>query len=668
MALAACASACGDRLDIGRDVPTGDEPDAAAETPALPNAPPSPASPVERAWRAVSPRPTSSALRGSWSTGRDLWLVGEGGAIVHEDGVAAKLAFQGPLSQVYDAVWSSGPDDVWVAGEKQLLHFDGARWMDDFSIAGANCLWGSGKSDVWAGGVKGGLFHWDGKAWKASSEAGGFIVDLMGTSASDVWAVGLDGGVQHFDGVRWSRSRWSDGAEAKYGTHLFAVWPVRPGEAWAAYERWDQEATQWRTGFVHYDGVAWSVTKEVESRSPRSRRGRRAWGFGADRVFFLGGPFAAESGADVLYAWDGAAWTEHEAPRDIHGGTISGRDGQLVAAGERGRVMRAAPAGLSWSELFPGLRDDLVATSASVDGALWAITARAAFRWDGASRAWEEIASVAAPGALYAISAQSAREAFVEYYAPKTVPSGGAYYDWKILRVDGGGTHAMIEETGGGTFTRSPLWSDGAGHTWTTALGKAYRWDGASWVDMGSPPFALYASGISGTGERDVWFSGCNQLAFSSDAVVARWDGEALREVARFPGECTDPNILGEAQPRVLATGPNDVWLTTSPVRRFDGSVWTTLPTDRRMGAIWGSGPNDVWMALDAPIGLYPDVRPPATTPLRHWDGTTLKADAFASLESIAAITGTAAAGTWAVGTTGTTLRLETTSDNPLPR
>lgn len=83
-----------------------------------------------------------------------------------------------PLDGIGDvslnAIWGSGPSDVWVAGTRGFAaHFDGAKWdiRRPKTLLAIFSLWGSGPSDVWAGNSGRSMFHWQGTSWQETSIA-----------------------------------------------------------------------------------------------------------------------------------------------------------------------------------------------------------------------------------------------------------------------------------------------------------------------------------------------------------------------------------------------------------------------------------------------------------------------------------------------------------------
>lgn len=81
-------------------------------------------------WCVDNVAPTGSALWDVYFASEyDGWAVGEGGTILHWNGLAWTEVPDGPTDVVLNSVWGTSPTDVWVVGEVgAILHFDGTIW------------------------------------------------------------------------------------------------------------------------------------------------------------------------------------------------------------------------------------------------------------------------------------------------------------------------------------------------------------------------------------------------------------------------------------------------------------------------------------------------------------------------------------------------------------
>jgi hypothetical protein len=206
------------------------------------------------AWTDVTDAPPTNQLFRVWASGPDdVWVVGdkvvgEGltAIVLHWNGSTWSTAYTESIQDFGD-VWGSGPNDVWVSGLGDMVHFNGTTW----SKAGPTSatlhsfgVWGTGPSDVWAwgtddGGDNGSIFHYDGSDWSPGTPIGAYlsVSDMWGSSGEDIWAVGVDGTsgydralTMHWDGQAWSILPQS----SSRAPVLSDLAGTGPGNIWAA--------------------------------------------------------------------------------------------------------------------------------------------------------------------------------------------------------------------------------------------------------------------------------------------------------------------------------------------------------------------------------------------------------------------------------------------------
>ena len=63
-------------------------------------------------------------LNGVWgAAANDIWAVGDGGVIVHFNGVDWSTIPSGTTENL-SSIWGSGPNDIWAGGDSGiLLHY-----------------------------------------------------------------------------------------------------------------------------------------------------------------------------------------------------------------------------------------------------------------------------------------------------------------------------------------------------------------------------------------------------------------------------------------------------------------------------------------------------------------------------------------------------------------
>jgi hypothetical protein len=227
-----------------------------------------------------------------WASGPgDVWAAGVTGNMAHWDGSSwSCCVFESdagaPNPATIYGLWGSAANDLWAVGDS-LRHWDGASWTDSAIPGNAGTLygvWGSGAADVWAVGSGGHVVHWTGAVW-ADVSSGTFdtLLGVHGSSATDIWAVGAAGATTHWDGHAWTAHPIALPGSAR----LRAVHAFGPDDAWAV----EQFGT-----IYHWDGCAWSAVARTSTILTA------LWGSGPSDLWALGlGGFAH---------WDGCSWRE----------------------------------------------------------------------------------------------------------------------------------------------------------------------------------------------------------------------------------------------------------------------------------------------------------------------------------------------------------------------
>jgi len=117
-----------------------------------------------------------------------------------------------------------------------------------------NAVWGSGPNDIWTVGSAPVALHWDGHAWNevpVGVKLEGSLEGIWGSGPRDVFAVGGGGMILHFGGESWTRMQSPSSEE------LVAVGGRGPRDVYAiAQSENDRQAPQ----LLHYDGTAWTAT------------------------------------------------------------------------------------------------------------------------------------------------------------------------------------------------------------------------------------------------------------------------------------------------------------------------------------------------------------------------------------------------------------------------
>lgn len=225
--------------------------------------------------------------------GGDLWAVGTRGTIVRRvDDAWVRAQVDGAVTDNFNAVWGSGPSDVFAAGDSGLLqHFDGAAWkkMDLGSKMNVYGLWGSGPKDVYAVGgppsYGGGsppydlVRHYDGSGWRPVATGlepyGAHLYAVWGSGAQDLWVGGELGILLRYDGTRWTEHSPPSALD------ITDLWGRATDDIWAVQ---GQRA-------LRYDGRRWTPvdTGHALALAGVCGVGERRWLVGA-AILSWGGP------------------------------------------------------------------------------------------------------------------------------------------------------------------------------------------------------------------------------------------------------------------------------------------------------------------------------------------------------------------------------------------
>lgn len=243
-------------------------------------------------WTEVSiPMPAATALQAVWGSGpKDVWAIGPKGVLHREGGQWMRLP--DPVDGVSpQGLWGVGKDDVWLASGHTVRHWNGARWqpvtLNERPGDLGTTTWTSPDGEVWIGGLNATIWRQEKGSFRrhVAGEEDRLAHDLYavwGSGAADVWAAGSGGHLLRYDGVRWAPVPTDTRA------NLWALWGSGAGDFWVVG---DQGMMLHRQG----DDLARTVHDVRETLFG-------VHGTAADDVWVVGSP-------GVVLHFDGAAWT-----------------------------------------------------------------------------------------------------------------------------------------------------------------------------------------------------------------------------------------------------------------------------------------------------------------------------------------------------------------------
>jgi len=418
---------------------------------------------------AVSHAPTQ--VRGS--SANDIYLVGQGGFIMHWDGTtwaeidsgtdahltavwpdpagfayitgqgsillrvengAAVIVSESATAEKLTHVWSTGPDDIAAVSPvsdnaARIYHWDGLAWTMSVLEAGpVNALWGAGPNALFAICGDDAVFVWDGETWSdAACPANRKLRCLWGFSRMDLYAVACNEPRLSLPELHhWNGSTWSTIEIPTLGfpdVVFQSMWGAGPKDLWLAgtdrVQRWD--------------GTTWSFAGRMTPVNKRFISGD-----GAGSVFLLDRMAGAYNGPATVLQWAEGDWQVINSTTygvAFRGLVPLGLDNLVVGGGFRTLIHWDGSVWQSWNHQIP---QDIVNLCPSGSRSMIAITEGNLYCWDGTID----------PRPTLALSLSSARvqpgEAFwvratldnpTAYVLPQTrtyfaLEVGGVYYFW----------------------------------------------------------------------------------------------------------------------------------------------------------------------------------------------------------------------------------------------
>lgn len=518
---------------------------------------------------------TIGSLRSVWAAAsNDVYIAGDG-ILRHFDGKDWATIDLGSTASIIDVSGSSA-HDIWAVGEdRAVFHYDGTAWtammIPETIPYTLEAVWALGPDNVFVVGNDevnlsnpnyGYLAHWNGTVWNATTVPTG-MYDVWATSSTSADASAESGVTYHWDGNQWV-------ATTLDGNSLFAIWGTGPNDVW----------TGGTAGLFHRTSTGWSSVPMPASRNIFSITGA------GNRVFF--------GANDGVMLYDGNAFVSIPAPQFNWMWANAPTD--VFAVSPFGAVRRFT--GRAW------LDDGNTLTAArtiSASNASYAVVAdlstpAIAQVWDGVS--WTTMPSsglnriqsfyIAAPGDVVAVGSGAAHyytDSSGTSWHPMTGTVGTLTGVWgrstsdmfavangvggRIFHSSGTTWAAMTSNT---TQSLSAVWGT-ATEVFVVGIGVIDHYDGQTWTPMMLPAGNHSYNAVWGTANNNVYAGSVGQ--------IHHWDGSNWTvSVANL--DFTVRSISG--------TGPNDITAvgTLGAMVHFDGINWSPVrvPTTQSLAAV----------------------------------------------------------------------------------
>lgn len=554
-------------------------------------------------------------LHAVWGTGpNDIWAAGDR-TMMYNNGTRW-VVIPGDWDGGVMAIHGSATDDVWAVGGQLLRRFDGRRWSKVTPPVNENFsgVWASSPSNAYVtGGAFGWVIRWDGAGWDTvfAATPGRRFNGVWGSSASDVHVLGTryNSATKTNDSYvwRWNGAAWD--STAFTGTHLSSIWGSSASDIYAV--GLDGK-------IVHFDGAQWSTVGAGVTTYPL----RRVWGSGPSDVWAVGGGYHPNGLDATVLHYDGAQWTEVQSggPKTATAVFAPNPD-KVYVLGYNGMIQKRsggqwqAETSVSFETLegvWPVGEDDALAG-----------TCGGLMRDQG--HGWQMVSDT--PDCLTDVWATSgaARIFAVGYTIAGSQPV--------IVRWDGAAWHrtevpdvVRLEAVWG--FSASDVYVVGYRDDAGMQRPVIRHWDGDAWTDVPTGLASGHLKGIWGSAPDDLYAVGSH---------VLHWDGTSWTPLT--------VHYAGDLYEDVWGSGPDDVYVTGGGVYHWNGASWSTFFPQRvnfRGYGVWGSGPDDVYV-----VG----------TQSLHFNGASWTEVNIETSSTLYDVRGWSARSLWAVGAGGVVMR-----------
>lgn len=501
----------------------------------------------------------------------DAWLFGEGGLILHWNGVV----WLPQASSVVDDLssgWGSASDDLWVVGGERAIHWDGSSFTP-FRLKVENVLIGvaGGPSGVWAIGDSGEVFRWDATSWQLVGKIDGFWSAISQSPDGEIWIVGTTAA---FRGIliHWDQQTLGDLSQlTSYSVgRLTGVWAAGHGEAFAVGQ----------DSILHFQNGA--LEMDVATELARNPGASTVWGSRPSDVWV--GLFSGS-----VRHFDGTKWTDVYINQNALLNLSGTRPDDIWLTDVAGNLLRWN--GAYWLPQLASITDvDLRAIAGA--GADFHVAGGPSDSGQGIilhgyGESWEVPSSLDSDTAHAGWNAVWALDQSHLLFAGK----GG-----KVLSWDTAGVPRSWNPT---THDLFAIWGASAGEVY--AAGDAatlIKYDGTSWSQVTNPSFdpKIRFTGLGGgkvNGTTELWIVG-------EAGEIWRGDGTNFSRMS-LPSELYfDPDFHG-----VFWNAKNDVWFAgdQATLLHWNGTGFALIEIEdiffENVLGVWSSGAGEAWAVGD---------------------------------------------------------------------
>lgn len=271
------------------------------------------------------------------------------------------------------------------------------------TLVGLNAVWGSGPDDVWAVGTRGTILHGDGKTFAPVAPASiDIYFSVWGTSKSDVWVVGqtaplhssgfVNGGAS-FDAV--TGSSWN--ADSATSGRIWSGYSRTANDVWLGGEtssRFGSPSSFWELGTDTDGGAIWNGATACNPEDFCSPAVRALWGSGTSALWAVGSKgqvYRLDPPDPNAAAGTPSHWSVLNPNTNIDFEALWGTsDDDLWVIGRYGHVFHVTSQGTVWTEVPSSTNAHLHAIWGSGPSDVWAVgDDGAVIHYDG--KAWSSL-------------------------------------------------------------------------------------------------------------------------------------------------------------------------------------------------------------------------------------------------------------------------------------